>query len=96
MFLRLCGPPSTPTEPEQPTEPPIDGEATNDPQQTVTEPVVPPTEPAEPAAPTDPTVPQEPSEPTNPETPQSPDQEPTDIGNPDDAYVIPPEEAGTP
>ena len=84
-----------PTEPEQPTEPPIDGEVTNDPQQTVTEPVVPPTEPAESAAPTDPTVPQEPSEPTNPETPQSPDQEPTDIGNPDDAYVIPPEEAGT-
>lgn len=87
-----------PTEPEQPTEPPIDGETTDDAQLPGTEPTE-PTEPAEPEVPTDPTdpsIPEVPAEPTDPNMPQPPEQEPTDDGSPDDAYVIPPEEAGTP
>lgn len=87
-----------PTEPEQPTEPPIDGETTDDAQLPGTEPTE-PTEPAEPEVPTDPadpSIPEVPAEPTDPNMPQPPEQEPTDDGSPDDAYVIPPEEAGTP
>ena len=86
-----------PTEPEQPTEPPIDGETTDDAQLPGTEPTE-PTEPAEPEVPTDPadpSIPEVPAEPTDPNMPQPPEQEPTDDGSPDDAYVIPPEEAGT-
>ena len=87
-----------PTEPEQPTEPPIDGETTDDAQRPGTEPTE-PTEPAEPEVPTDPadpSIPEVPAEPTDPNMTQPPEQEPTDDGSPDDAYVIPPEEAGTP
>ncbi len=87
-----------PTEPEQPTEPPIDGEATDDAQLPGTEPTE-PSEPAEPEVPTDPadpSIPEVPAEPTDPNMTQPPEQEPTDDGSPDDAYVIPPEEAGTP
>ena len=86
-----------PTEPEQPTEPPIDGETTDDAQLPGTEPTE-PTEPANPEVPTDPTdpsIPEVPAEPTDPNMPQPPEQEPTDDGSPNDAYVIPPEEAGT-
>ena len=86
-----------PTEPEQPTEPPIDGETTDDAQLPGTEPTE-PTEPAEPEVPTDPadpSIPEVPAEPTDPNMPQPPEQEPTDDGSPNDAYVIPPEEAGT-
>ena len=87
-----------PTEPEQPTEPPIDGETTDDAQLPGTEPTE-PTEPANPEVPTDPAdpcIPEVPAEPTDPNMTQPPEQEPTDDGSPDDAYVIPPEEAGTP
>ena len=87
-----------PTEPEQPTEPPIDGETTDDAQLPGTEPTE-PTEPAEPEVPTDPadpSIPEVPAEPTDPNMTQPPEQEPTDDGSPADAYVIPPEEAGTP
>ena len=87
-----------PTEPEQPTEPPIDGETTDDAQLPGTEPTE-PTEPAEPEVPTDPadpSIPEVPAEPTDPNMTQPPEQEPTDDGSPDDANVVPPEEAGTP
>ena len=87
-----------PTEPEQPTEPPIDGETTDDAQLPGTEPTE-PTEPDEPEVPTDPvdpSIPEVPAEPTDPNMTQPPEQEPTDDGIPDDAFVIPPEEAGTP